>query len=262
VMRVALCISGQPRTWKKTYSNWIEHLLPNVEKDIFFHLWDYNTLPTIVLQSGVRSLKDVHITEEEKQDIIDTYQPKKYKFDNRNVNPTLFDKDPSILTEYVNNPIGWWCRSQYYSIYYAANLKRQYEIEHNFEYDVVFRMRTDLYFMENLNMPREVRPNCLYSKSNGYVDNVESFMIGDTFHFADSYTYDQAAEFIHSLQFIDSNHVVPPHIQCPPPAPEVALYPFLCASGIKNVSCPQSIKILRSQEYLDIKKELASYEVI
>lgn len=259
-MRVALCISGQPRTWKKSYPTWVEHLLPGVQKDIFFHMWDYNTLPGIVLQSGVSKLEDVPISDEEKQEILDTYSPKKYKFDSRNINPLNGDKDPSILSEYVNHPLGWWCRSQYHSLYYAANLKRQYEIENNFEYDVVFRMRTDLYFMENLNMPSNIRPNELYSKSNGYMDSVEAFMIGDTFYFADSFTYDQVSEFVQGLTFIDSRHVAPAHIACPPP--EVGLYPFLCASGIKNVSCPQDIKILRNQEYLDIRGGLAQYEVV
>lgn len=257
-MRVALCISGQPRSWKKSYTNWIDHLLPGVEKDIFFHFWDYNTLPTIVAQSGATP-EDVPISEDEKQEIIAAYQPKKYKFDNRNVNPTG-EKDPSLLTEYVSKPLGWWCRSQFFSLYYAANLKRQYEIENGFEYDVVFRMRSDLYFMENLNMPDRVLPNCVYSKSNGYMDSFETFMIGDTFYFSDSYTYDQVSEFIHALYFIDGNHVAPPHIPCPPP--ETALYPYLCASGIKNISCPQDIKILRTQEYLDIRGELARYEVL
>jgi len=47
-MRVALCISGQPRTWEKCYQNWIDNIMPGVEKDIFFHLWDYNSLPSII----------------------------------------------------------------------------------------------------------------------------------------------------------------------------------------------------------------------
>lgn len=259
-MRVALCISGQPRTWKKAYNNWLDKLLPDIEKDIFFHFWDYNTLPTI-LESELGIVNtDINITEEEKQDIIDTLKPKKYAFDSRNVNPLNGHRDDSLVNSYVKNPIGWWCRSQFYSLYYAANLKRQYEIENKFEYDVVFRMRSDLYFLDLLRMPSVLSPNSVYSKSNGYMDNVQTFMIGDTFYFSDSYTYDQMSEFIQSLYFIDTRHVVPPGVKCPPP--ETALYPYMCLSGIRNVSCPQHIKILRTQEYLEIRGELAAYETI
>lgn len=260
IMRVALCISGQPRTWKKTYLNWLENLLPNIEKDIFFHFWDYNTLPAILESQANIVNVDVPITEKEKQEIVSTLQPKKYMFDSRNLNPNQKSTDSKLMTDYVKNPIGWWCRNQFYSLHYAANLKRQYEIENRFEYDVVFRMRSDLYFLSQLNMPSVVSPNRIYSKSNGYMDNVETFMIGDTFYFSDSYTYDQTAEFIYALSFIDTTHVVPSHVECPPP--ETALYPYLCASGIKNVSCPQHIKIMRTQEYIDIKGELAAYEII
>lgn len=259
-MRIAICISGQPRSWEKCYKNWADHLLPNVEKDIFFHFWDYNTLPSIALQYGISRLENITISTDEKEAIISTYKPKKYKFDNRNLNPSYGDKDKSILTEYVSDPIGSWCRSQYYSLYFAANLKRQYEIENNFEYDIVCRMRSDLYFTDNLNIPDKILSNSVYSKSNGYMDNVETFMIADTFYLSDSYTYDQISEFVHSLYFIDRKHVVPPHIKCPPP--ETAFYPYLCASGITNISYPQNIKIARTQEYFDIKGELAQYEVI
>lgn len=258
-MRIALCVSGQPRSWERCYENWMEHLLPDIEKDIFFHFWDYNTLPAMANQFVVDKLKDERITDEEKQKIIQTLNPKKYKFDNKNLNYSD-DKDPRIITEWVSKPIGWWCRSQFYSLYQAANLKRQYEIENRFEYDIVFRMRSDLYFEKNVNVPDIIEPNGVYSKSNGYMNNVETFMIGDTFYFSDSYTYDQLSEFIYGLDFIDKNHVVPAHVKCPPP--ETALYPYMCASGIKNISCPQHMKILRTKEYIDLKGSIEKYETL
>ena len=71
-MRVALCISGQPRVWKKTYQNWVDNILPEYEKDIFFHMWDYNTLPSNVFTSldNPPPKVDIKISEEEKQEII------------------------------------------------------------------------------------------------------------------------------------------------------------------------------------------------
>ena len=258
-MRVALCISGQPRTWEKCYQNWIDNIMPGVEKDIFFHLWDYNSLPSIINTiPGAPENYNKTISDDEKTAIVNVLQPKKYKFDNKEI-PSRSD-DPSFINEFVQTPLGWWCRSQYYSLWYAAQLKRQYELENNFEYDVVFRMRTDLFFLSPVFMPDTVKYNCLYSTNNGWMENVGTFMIGDTFYFADSFTYDQISQFTHGLNFIDAYNVVPPNITFQPP--EVGFYPFVRSLGIKNISSPQHFKIARTQEYLDIKKELNSFETL
>lgn len=259
-MRVALCINGQPRTWAKSWPNWCEYILPGVEKDVFFHMWDYNSLPTLVNTIiGAKNNVDRPISDQERDQIVDTIKPKKWQFDSRNVNPTG-NYDPRIINERVKEPIGWWCRSQFYSMWYAAQLKRQYELEHGFEYDLVIRLRTDLMFLKHLRVPETIAPNTLYSVSNGWMTNTESFMIGDTLYMSDSFTYDQISEFTHSLQYTDTYDLVPRHIKCPPP--EVALYPYVRSLGIKNVSYPQHFKILRTQEYVDIKKGLSGYEII
>jgi hypothetical protein len=92
------------------------------------------------------------------------------------------------------------------------------------------------------------------------MENVGTFMIGDTFYFADSFTYDQISQFVHGLNFIDAYNVVAPNITFQPP--EVGFYPFIRSLGIKNISSPQHFKIARTQEYLDIKKELNSFETL
>jgi hypothetical protein len=91
------------------------------------------------------------------------------------------------------------------------------------------------------------------------MNNTESFMIGDTFYFADSFTFDQISEFYWALYYIDTHDVVPNHIPCPPP--EVALYPFVRSRGINNIGCPQDFKIMRSQDYADLVGELKPYEI-
>lgn len=258
-MRVALCISGQPRTWEKCYQNWFDNIMPGVEKDVFFHLWDYNSLPSIINTTpGAPPNYNKPISEDEKTRIVNTLQPKKYKFDNK-VIPNRSD-EPSFRNEFVNKPLGWWCRSQFYSLWYAAQLKRQYELENNFDYDIVFRIRTDLFFLEQVVMPDRVQYNNIYSTNNGWMEETESFLIGDTFYIADSYTYDQISQFIHGLAFIDASNVVPPNITFQPP--EVGFYPFIRSLGIKNISWPQSYKIARTQEYFDIRKELNLYETL
>jgi len=189
-MRIALCISGQPRTWEKCYQNWFDNIMPGVEKDVFFHLWDYNSLPSIInVIPGAPPNYDKKISDDEKNLIVETLKPKEYKFDNKEF--SKHSHDPSLINEFVRTPLAWYCRSQYYSLWYAAQLKRQYELENNFDYDIVFRMRTDLIFLDPVQVPEKVQYNCIYSTSNGWMENVGTFMISEAFYFADSFTYDQ-----------------------------------------------------------------------
>jgi hypothetical protein len=250
-MRVAFCISGQPRTWEKCFSTW--NMGKDIDVDIFFHLWDYNTEPNIVAVKANKTLSTIKVSQEEKNKIVETLKPKKYFFDSRLI-------DNTEKNEYVKEPLGWWCRSQFYSLWYCAQLKRQYEIENNFEYDLVFRFRTDLFFESVISIPDTVNPNTLYSSYNGWMNNVLRFMIGDTFYFSDSYTYDQVAEFFFALNYIDTYNVVQPNIACPPP--EVALYPFIKSMGIKNISTHQHFKIMRTESYREILGELNPYEIV
>ena len=81
-MRVAICLSGQPRTWKDCLPNWLENLGLETKPDFFFHLWDYNTLPSL-LASYKKVIVDEKLQDEEKQDIIDSLVPKKFKFESR-----------------------------------------------------------------------------------------------------------------------------------------------------------------------------------
>jgi hypothetical protein len=258
-MRVALCINGQPRTWEKCYQNWMNNILPGVEKDIFFHLWDYNSLPSIVnVIPGAPPNYNAKISTDEQERLIATLKPKKYKFDSREIANKRINL--GLVNEYVQTPLGWWCRSQYYSLWYAAQLKHQYELENNFEYDIVFRIRTDLFFLEPVSVPNSISYNCIYSTNNGWMENVRTFMIGDTFYFADSFTYDQISQFIHGLDFMDTYNVVDSDVTFHPP--EVAFYPFIRSLGIKNISWPQQFKIARTQEYANIKGELHAYEIL
>ena len=259
-MRVALCISGQPRTWEKCNQNWIDNIMPGVEKDMFFHLWDYNSFPSIIdIIPNAPKNYNKKISEDEKNLIVDILKPKKHKIDSKEI-LSRSAADPSIINEYVKTPLGWWCRGQYYSLWYASQLKRQYELENNFEYDIVFRLRTDLFFTSPVTVPNKLEYNSIYSTNNSWMKNVGTFMIGDTFYFSDSFTYDQLAQFIHGLDFIDTYNVVAPDISDPPP--EVGFYPFVRSLGIKNISSPQYFKIARTQEYFDIMKELNSFETL
>ncbi len=254
-MKIAFCISGQPRFWSRCYDNWMSTIFPSSQKDIFFHFWTYNTLPS---GSGDNSYSI--ITDNEKTEIIKKLNPKKFVFDDRRINPI----GPQVIprNEFVQKPLGWWCHSQYYSMWYVSRLKRQYELANRFEYDIVVRLRSDLIFTDPIT-EHPVDHNTIYTVGNGYMHQHNRFMIADTFFYADSFTFDQASEYYHALSFIDANDVSDNDNE---PPPEIGFYPFIKSRGIKN-KCANlhtniKYKLVRDKDYLLYKKELGKHETL
>lgn len=257
-MKIALCISGQPRTWKQCHGNWFENFHGGHDIDTFFHFWDYNTYASRVnVQIGRKNNPDIPITEQEKEEIVTTLKPKKYYFDSRKLNPTT-DRDENLYTKYVKTPIGWWCRSQFYSQWYVSKLRRQYEVENNFEYDFVLRWRTDIMVKRPIHFPDVVKPNTMYTTHNGWMNNVKCFQVGDMLFGADSFTFDQISNLVEAFNFFDTHHIVPGDINCPPP--EVVIYPFIKSLGIRNQDWAQSFKTYRTQDYINIRGYVEDYE--
>lgn len=252
--RIALCFSGQPRTWAKCYQMWLD-LFKGQDTDIFFHFWNYNSPSSLSLHQLGQPTSDIIISHEERQKIVEVLQPKKFEFQ-------TIKHGINVASSYVKTPIAPWAHAQFYSVSKAAWLKRQYEIENNFEYDLVFRMRSDLAISGNIDLPW-VEPNTIYTVHNAKCDpTTHTFRIGDIFFAADSFTYDQiAGGFYHAFNYLEANIAVPGFETYPP---ESALYYFCSSRGIANEHLKHSgdIKIMRDHEHLNRIGELHGYETI
>jgi hypothetical protein len=251
-MRIAICISGQSRTWEKCYKRWLEIFGPQGDIDFYFHLWDYNTLPSIVAShNGGRKIEDELLSEDEKLRILEAFKPKKHIFESRK----KIEYWNCELPE--NKQFGPWCREQFYSLYRVSLLKREYELENDFRYDIVIRIRTDLWIIDT---PKLIvpAPGTAYTSHCSWDERFNCYRVGDIFYYADSHTFDQVSEFYKYLSFIPTNWVT--GVDCPPP--EIALYHYLANIGIINYPAHISMKIMRSQELLDIKGKLDGYEII
>lgn len=250
-VRVALCVSGQARLWKRCYQTWFDHLSHFGEIDVFFHFWDYNTLPqsAIGFVTG-HQLDQVLLTDAEKKEIVDVLKPKAFEFEPLRIHP-------KSKMEY---PIAWWTRDQFYSLKKAAFIRREYEITHNVDYDVVFRIRSDCVLEHTVNKPSVIEPNTVYTCVNNHDKEFQTFRIGDTFYFANSYTYDQMSKFYDSFEYLDARW--PVHTGNKDYPPELAFYYYMKTLGIRNSSNPVHHKIARPQEYLLLKGSLAHYETL
>ena len=252
-MKIAICLSGQPRTWKKCFGNWAEKFHHQGEVDYFFHFWDYNTLPNLLATyNGGIEINDELLSEQEKSEIIDTFKPKNYLFESRK----HIDYWNCVLPP--EKKFGGWCVEQFYSLYYVSQLKRQYELQHNFRYDLVIRLRADLVFLdEKVNLINPY-PNTLYTAHCAFDNEYNVYRIGDIYFYADSYTFDQVSLFYKFLSFVPTDWVT----QKSTPPPEIALYFYLASIGVLNHPTHPYLKVLRDEKVLQIKGQLDGYETI
>ena len=139
-MKIAVCISGQPRNFKQSYISLKTHLLDKYNCNVYFHTWKDNNFESTNFGFGNNNYL---LTNDDYKDLIELYQPKKYILEQ----PIIFDasgyKCP-IWRQPLNNTL-----SMFYSLYKSFQL-----IEHN--YDYVIRTRFDIdYSKFNLEFPEE-----------------------------------------------------------------------------------------------------------
>lgn len=184
-MKIALCLSGQPRNAISTSYRIKETIINDNDVDVFLHAWfDPNDL-----NFHKRCPGHWHRTAESDIDkkLLEIYQPKSYIFEkpkyweNKKIKVSVenikecYDyglKDPGGLDQFekhiVNN-----CHSHWYSNTRVNFLKEEYSINNNIKYDLVIKLRYDvspsiklkfniehidenILYYENLNQPRNM----------------------------------------------------------------------------------------------------------
>jgi hypothetical protein len=250
-MKIAICLNGQPRTWRQCFPKWLEIFKPQGEIDFFFHLWNYNTLPNLLATyNGGIPINDEPLSQQELDDIVNTIKPKKFVFESRKPIEYWNTKLPT------SQQFGPWSREQFYSLYYSSLLKREYELENEFRYDVVIKLRTDLFFTENIPLINPA-PSTLYSVHCGWDSQYDCYRVGDIFFYADSHTFDQISEFFKFLSFVPTTWVT--RTNCPPP--EIGLYYYMTNIGILNRPINVDMKVMRDERVKEIKGGLDRYEI-
>lgn len=119
--RIALCLSGQLRSWKEGYEYHKKNLLDQYEPgeiDIFLHTWEH--------PSG----DDLSVAH--RYGVIDWWVDKEFPREQFDKYSVVDNKWPAFNTF-----------SMWYSVFKANELKREYELKNGFRYDVVIRSRFD-----------------------------------------------------------------------------------------------------------------------
>jgi hypothetical protein len=229
-MRIAICLSGQPRTWDKchkTWNNFIDRLNEKfgASTDIFCHAWDFNTPPHAVLAAHGQASQDLvedyirvkgqPISADEKLKFLMAIKPVSFLFETQEVsklkNAELTQRGLVHANEHGGTAIEW-AGSQFYGIMRAAALKKKHELDNNFRYDMCIRLRYDLFlddhqldwFFNETNTDANIPVyNTFYSCHTGRDENQFPFRrMGDVFWYADSVTFDRICDFYRWLPVI------------------------------------------------------------
>jgi hypothetical protein len=145
-MKLAICLSGLPRSFKRTYDSLNKYILSNYECDIFISTWDLITPD---------DKKDQYSQDGKIEEYIDLYKPKDYEiekftnetfqkfFNYKNLKHT-YNISPSLIP-------------MVYKIYKANKLRLDFENRNNIKYDAIIRTRSDLSYQNVLPVNEIIR---------------------------------------------------------------------------------------------------------
>lgn len=196
--KVAICLSGQSRHWRISSKNIKKFFETNktqnifnvpIEYDYFIHTWDTNTW---------RYPKTHHtVFYDEKHNDKDDIE--------KEFNPIYIEQEEWDDSKYLRawDPL-------FYSFYRSLMLKRQYEIEKNFEYDVVVKARLDVIYnphftfnIQNMNPGFDgLMPGICYNIHlvNKFPNEFNYNSFDDVIFYGDSRTMDMVGTIYHSYQ--------------------------------------------------------------
>tara|TARA_Y100000389_G_scaffold194379_1_gene224289 strand:+ start:2695 stop:3462 length:768 start_codon:yes stop_codon:yes gene_type:complete len=202
-MRIALCFSGQPRFIDKVAPIIKENIIGDYNVDVFAHLWFDEELQSKPYKfGGAGGWRNQRIESNAIDDFKKQYNPKdllvqsskkflnSYLSDNYEASLKRYKRgaidnpeEPDFAIRDVNN-----ITSYYYSLMKVCLLKKEYEYEHDFKYDMVIKIRTDSIVHNKIDYESfaKVKNTVFYSGNQGQSDG----MINDWFNFGSSKTMD------------------------------------------------------------------------
>ena len=214
--RVAVCLSGLPRQYRQNLKL-LRTFLADTSADVFFHFWE----------------------SPEQDFIVQSLEPKAYAFERNQLTPdfTRFKRRERFAPpERDRGSV-----AMFYSIYRANELKRAYEAEHGFTYDIVVRLRLDLYSLASLSdMLDRIRLLQRGWERTLYVpDMAQSVGLNDQIAVGSSATLDAYASAYCGLEPFAATHYF---------NPEYYLLRHVLAQGLDLQTFPLEYVLLRDEK--------------
>ena len=156
-MKVALCISGQMRTYKKCYGYIKENIIEPLDPDVFIYTESSKGVTNRMNVKDRGAVKEGKVFE---QSIRRIYKPQKLMIDepfNREKRRRF--KSVEVPDRLIKVEPDHWEGNipNFYGIKKCNDMKKNYELSMSMEYDIVIRMRPDILVRNEI--PEEVIEN-------------------------------------------------------------------------------------------------------
>lgn len=156
-MKIAFCLSGQPRFFEEGFEFWFRNIIHPFNADVFIHTWfDENKVNEKYDCSSWNVGQSDTIKSNTIERISYLFNPKKIVYEKpKEFNLLDYSSNCAKQPPYITH-------SMFYSMYQSNKLKIDYENELNFKYDYVIRARFDWMIetkLEQLLLNKLVVPN-------------------------------------------------------------------------------------------------------
>ena len=254
-MRIAVCLSGQLRNWEiaKDNQKWFWNSSKR-QVDYFIHTWNYSGDRKGVSQPYEWRKVNKH----EFNRIVKHYDVKK----------SIFDKKPQ---SYFYGDDHWSCL--FYSFIQSVMLKRQYEIENDFEYDLVIKTRPDVVFDPMYFFSWEpLEHNVLFTTQGGIMEH-EFYMYNanDMVFYGTSYTMDlMMSMYFYRQKVLEGRELFDRKLFVGPVGPGVLMQEYFRDYGITaqtiqpnrhtfietlvKLGCPQDLDLFQHNDFHKMEK--------
>ena len=174
-MRLALCLSGQPRSYFEAHKYIRKNLLDKYNVDVFTHSW---RIPGALEQ--IRLAEQINFIYEPLYNISDFNLPESINSD--------------MVVQNSSHPANF-CTSMFYSIYRANEFRIRHEMQNNMKYDFVIRSRFDFALNKVIDFST-LEKGVVYTPK----DIEGPSLLNDQFAIADSDTMNQYASTFLNLR--------------------------------------------------------------
>jgi len=255
-MKIAVCLSGQLRQWEiaKENQKWFWSSGPSSQVDYFIHTWDYSGDREGVSQPYIT--RDV--SRKEFDTLVDWYEPKGCMFDDRK-------------QDFFYQNDHW--SSLFYSMAHSIMLKREYEIENDFEYDIVIKSRPDVVFDPIYHFSWEhLENNLLYTTHGGIMEHeFGMFNVNDCVFYSNSYTMDLVLQmYSYRQKVLDGRNIVKDKLFTGSMLPGALMQEYFREYGITaqsiqpnshsfietlvKMGCPQDLNLMEHNDFHKMEK--------
>jgi len=208
-MRVAVCLSGQPRNAINAYKYINENIIIPNNADVFMHL-NYDNDTKYMLKSHKDNGNCIAEDNVDRR-LIDLYKPKSYLIEKQKNfhNPNIHICDIRLgnimrMNGFNDRHTAWihdmkCVMSMFYGIYKSNELKELYALENGIVYDYVIRLRYDCIPRKRL-ICSDYDPNYIYFQDISQPDNI----ISDWFNMGSNVIMNCYASIFLNIQYINS----------------------------------------------------------